>query len=123
MLTKLPIKNPFGFDRPLVIIHQRWRSPDYAYARPTLDLLEDARRLVQGYVEHYNNVRLHSAAGYITPKDMLAGRQQEIHAALSMRSHPGGLAINSPYELQSAISHNGRFGRVRRVRPNRHRYP
>jgi len=35
---------------------------------------------VEGYVEYYNNVRLNSAVGYITPKDMLAGRQQEIHA-------------------------------------------
>ena len=42
--------------------------------------LEDARRLVETYVAHYNNVRLNSAIGYITPKDMLAGRQQEIHA-------------------------------------------
>ena len=42
--------------------------------------LDDARRLVEGYVEHYNNVRLNSAIGYITPKDMLAGRQQKIHA-------------------------------------------
>jgi hypothetical protein len=42
--------------------------------------LDDARRLVEGYVGHYNNVRLNSAVGYITPKDMLAGRQQEIHA-------------------------------------------
>jgi putative transposase len=42
--------------------------------------LEDARRLVNGYVDHYNNVRLNSATGYVTPKDMLAGRQQEIHA-------------------------------------------
>ena len=42
--------------------------------------LEDALRLVEGYVEHYNNVRLNSAVGYITPKDMLAGHQQEIHA-------------------------------------------
>jgi putative transposase len=41
---------------------------------------EDARRLVEGYVEHYNNVRLNSATGYITPKDVLAGRQQEIYA-------------------------------------------
>src|ERR1700716_2853191 len=41
--------------------------------------LEDARRLVESYVEHYNGVRLNSAIGYITPKDMLAGRQQEIH--------------------------------------------
>jgi len=42
--------------------------------------LEDALRLVEGYVEHYNNVRLNSAIGYITPKDMLAGHQQEIQA-------------------------------------------
>ena len=42
--------------------------------------LEDARRLVASYVDHCNNVRLNSAVGYITPKDMLAGRQQEIHA-------------------------------------------
>jgi putative transposase len=42
--------------------------------------LEDARRLVKGYAEHYNNVRLNSAIRYITPKDMLAGHQQEIQA-------------------------------------------
>ncbi len=42
--------------------------------------LDDARCMVENYVDHYNNVRLNSAVGYITPKDMLAGRQQEIHA-------------------------------------------
>ena len=42
--------------------------------------LEDARRLVQGYVEHYNYGCLNSAVGYITPKGMLAGRRPEIHA-------------------------------------------
>jgi hypothetical protein len=41
--------------------------------------LADARHLVEGYVDYYNNVRLNSAVGYVTPKDMLAGRQQEIH--------------------------------------------
>ena len=35
---------------------------------------------MQGYVEHYNHIRLNAAVGYVTPKDMLAGRQQEIHA-------------------------------------------
>jgi hypothetical protein len=30
-------------------------------------------------VDHYNNIRLNSAIDYITPKDMVAGRQQEIH--------------------------------------------
>jgi hypothetical protein len=38
--------------------------------------LEDAPRLVEGYVEHYNNVRLSSTIRYITPKDMLAGRHR-----------------------------------------------
>jgi len=42
--------------------------------------LKDARRLIESYVEYYNNTRLNSAIGYVTPKDMLAGRQHEIHA-------------------------------------------
>ena len=35
--------------------------------------LEDARRLVAEFVNHYNTVRLHSAIAYITPADKLAG--------------------------------------------------
>jgi transposase-like protein len=42
--------------------------------------LEDARRLVAQFVAYYNNQRLHSAIGYITPKDKLAGRENEIFA-------------------------------------------
>lgn len=41
--------------------------------------LEQARKVVEEYVEHYNNVRLHSAIGYVTPKDRLENRQHEIH--------------------------------------------
>src|SRR5580704_14722369 len=60
---------------------ERHKSLKSECIRPGTPLsLEDARRLVEGYVEHYNNVRLNSATGYITPKDVLAGRQQEIHA-------------------------------------------
>ena len=61
---------------------ERWhKSLKSNCIRPGTPLsLDDARRLVEGYVEHYNNVRLNSAIGYITPKDMLAGRQKEIHA-------------------------------------------
>jgi transposase InsO family protein len=61
---------------------ERWhKSLKGECIRPGTPLsLEDARRLVEGYVEHYNDARLNSAIGYITPKDMLAGRQQEIHA-------------------------------------------
>jgi hypothetical protein len=42
---------------------------------------QEARRLIQTYVDHDNTVRLHSAIGYVTPHDMLAGRQAETHAA------------------------------------------
>ena len=54
---------------------ERWRkSLKGECIRPGTSLsLERARRLVKGYVEHYGNVRLNSAIGYITPKDMLAG--------------------------------------------------
>jgi transposase InsO family protein len=50
--------------------------------RPKTPLtLEDARRIVGEFVEHYNTVRLHSALGYVTPKDRLEGRHLEIYAA------------------------------------------
>jgi putative transposase len=42
--------------------------------------LDDARRMVQSYVRDYNEVRLHSAIGYITPKDKLDGRAEMILA-------------------------------------------
>ena len=42
--------------------------------------LDDAQRLVTDFVGHYNNTRLHSAIGYITPKDKLQGRAETILA-------------------------------------------
>ena len=59
---------------------ERWhQSLKSECLRPGTPLsLDDARRLVSAYVEHYNTVRLHSAIGYVTPQDMLEGRQQEI---------------------------------------------
>lgn len=59
---------------------ERWhRSMKSECIRPGTPLsLEDARRLVERYVGHYNEVRLHSAIGYITPADKMAGREKEI---------------------------------------------
>jgi putative transposase len=51
-----------------------------AESTPKTGLKKLAKVIILGDVEHYNDVRLNSAIGYITPKDMLAGRQQEIHA-------------------------------------------
>lgn len=62
---------------------ERWhKSLKSECIRPGTPLSpQDAERLIQQYVDHYNNVRLHSAIGYVTPMDMLAGRQKEIQAA------------------------------------------
>jgi transposase InsO family protein len=61
---------------------ERWhKSLKSECIRPGTPLsLEDARRLVAGYVEHYNTARLHSAIGYVTPADKLAGREALICA-------------------------------------------
>ncbi|MCW5557824.1 MAG: transposase [Verrucomicrobiae bacterium] len=49
--------------------------------RPKTPLsLEDARRVVGEFVEHYNTVRLHSALGYVTPQARLEGRHEAIYA-------------------------------------------
>ena len=49
--------------------------------RPETPLtVEDARRIVAKYVAYYNTIRLHSAIGYVTPKDKLEGREQAIFA-------------------------------------------
>lgn len=42
--------------------------------------VEDARKVVAAFVDHYNNRRLHSAIGFITPADTLRGRQEAIWA-------------------------------------------
>jgi transposase-like protein len=42
--------------------------------------LEEARRIVEEYIAHYNHVRLHSAIGYVTPNDRLLGNDITIHA-------------------------------------------
>jgi putative transposase len=42
--------------------------------------LDEARRRVADYVEHYNHARLNSAIGYLTPADKLNGLAQVIFA-------------------------------------------
>jgi transposase InsO family protein len=43
--------------------------------------VEEARRVVGNFVTHSNEVRLHSALGYVSPHDKLAGRDAEIFAS------------------------------------------
>jgi transposase InsO family protein len=59
---------------------ERWhRTLKEQAIRPRTPLdLEQARAVVAEFVEHYNTVRLHSAIGYLTPKDQLEGRAEQI---------------------------------------------
>ena len=68
--------------------------------------VDDARRVVAEFVAHYNEVRLHSAIGYITPADKLAGRgeaiwsqrKRKLAAAEARRraAHAGNAAASQP---------------------------
>jgi putative transposase len=50
------------------------------FARLPPSTFEEAFAVVSRFVDHYNNKRLHSALGYITLNDFLAGRQDAIWA-------------------------------------------
>ena len=66
---------------------ERWhKSLKSECIRPKTPLNpEGARRVVDEFVTHYNTVRLHAAIGYVTPQDMLDGRQAQIHAQRDRR--------------------------------------
>ena len=70
---------------------------------PPLDALDlgEARRIVVIFVMRYNDVRLHSAIGYVTPKDKLEGRAKAI---LAEREHklarPGNAARKCAVPLE-----------------------
>ena len=59
---------------------ERWhQSLKRECIRPKTPIdFDDAKHLVKEFVEYYNTRRLHSAIGYITPKDKLEGREKAI---------------------------------------------
>jgi transposase InsO family protein len=61
---------------------ERWhQSLKNECIRPKTPIsLPDARRIVGEFVDYYNNVRLHSAIGYIAPRDKLECREPLIFA-------------------------------------------
>ena len=80
--------------------------------------LDDARRIVEKYIGHYNNVRLHSAIGYVAPADKLNGRDQEIfkerdrklEEARELRKQKrqkNYLGITSPRQAEIHLCHAG----------------
>ena len=61
---------------------ERWhKSLKSECIRPKTPLdIDDAQRLVSAYVDDYNQRRLHSAIGYVTPVDKLTGKAPEVLA-------------------------------------------
>ncbi len=56
--------------------HKTMKSDAMRPASPTS--LEEARRVMERFVEYYNGVRLHSAIGYIAPLDFMDGKAKQI---------------------------------------------
>ena len=84
---------------------ERWhRSLKSECVRPGTPLtLEDARRLVTKYVHEYNDERLHSSIGYVTPADKLSGRDSAIFADRKRKLE----AARERRRLARATSHAG----------------
>ena len=61
---------------------ERWHgSLKRECVRPAaVSSFDEARRLLASYIDYYNNTRLHSALGYVTPADKLTGLEKEIFA-------------------------------------------
>jgi len=53
------------------------KSPCIRHSTPLT--IDDTKRAVGNFVEHYNIERLHSAIDYVTTLDMLEGRQKTIY--------------------------------------------
>jgi putative transposase len=84
---------------------ERWHKTlkeDAIRVRPP-ESLDEARALVARFVEHYNNVRLHSAIGYIAPTDFLGGRAADIHAE---RDRKLELARERRRQLRAALAND-----------------
>ena len=61
---------------------ERWNgSIKSECIRPGVPLsLDQAQDLITQYVQVYNEQRLHSAIGYVSPQTMLEGRREQVHA-------------------------------------------
>jgi transposase InsO family protein len=70
--------------------------------RPKTPLtLEDGKVAIDRFITYYNNVRLHSAIGYITPAAMLEGRSEEIAAQRARKLEESRLRRKSRSTSQS----------------------
>lgn len=71
--------------------------------RPKTPLtIDDAKRIVGQFIDHYNTSRLHSALGYIAPTDRLASRHTTIFAARDQKLETARQARKLKRQLKPA---------------------
>lgn len=73
--------------------------------------LEEARRMVADFVAYYNQVRLHSAIGFVTPADLLAGRAEAIWAARDQKLETARTMRRARWQ-DPAAAHDGQIAAV-----------
>ena len=76
---------------------ERWHgSLKQECIRPNVPLsLTEAQETIARFVDHYNHTRLHSALGYITPAERLAGRVAELLDAAAGLVHLAGAVLGN----------------------------
>ena len=71
--------------------------------RPKTPLnVEDARRIVACYVQHYNQTRLHAGIGYVTPQARLDGRDVAIRKDRRCKLSQARLARRAAHQISMA---------------------
>ena len=70
--------------------------------------LDEARTLVGAFVEYYNHHRLHSAIGFITPADKLAGRAEAIRATREQKLEAARAQRRAQWHEASPKRHSAR---------------
>jgi putative transposase len=69
--------------------------------------LDDARQVVAEFVDEYNNKRLHSGIGYVTPRDKLEGRAPAIHRERKRKLEEAHRRRKENYEKDRAADPQG----------------
>jgi transposase InsO family protein len=82
--------------------HDTLQGERFRLAAP--ENVNDARCVVGWFVAHYNEVRLHSAIGYITPKGKLAAERKRTSPIASSQLQPISCLEDAQRRYQEALT-------------------
>lgn len=68
--------------------------------------IEDAKQVVEKYVAYYNTGRFHGALAFVTPDDMINGRETDIFAERDRKLHQARVARKAKRDRDCLIRRN-----------------